>query len=604
MKANNTLKKVNLIMTRQQKAVCMFVFFLLLIGSVMECFGVSLIIPLVEALQNPALLNEQFEFLKVDFTNFNNVIILFIFVIIVYCIKNLYFVLLSWVKIKFSCKIQREVSLRMLVSYFSRGYQFFLDKNYGEMYNCISGDVSSLFNYIMAMFKVITETMTVTLICILMIVSDWLLAVAMIAIAILTVLIMGTFFMKKMYIAGEKYRENNAKAGQYLLQMIQGVKDVMISRKQAFFVNQYERCQIELHKALCSQTVGMESPAYIIEGICITGLLAIVALRTSLTSVGENFIAILAGFAVGAFRILPSLGKISAGINTINSAVPSVNSLYNHIKEENSFMEDNPNAIQQIGLKKNRNGLISKDPNYILDDVSNYADFEEYFEINDITFRYSNYLENVIEDISFRVKKGDSVAIIGESGAGKTTLADIMLGLLLPQKGYVTIDGRNIQHDYSMWTRLVGYVSQTVFLIDSTIRENIAFGTSPEMIDDEKVMKLLEKVELSAFINTLPQGIYTEVGDRGIRLSGGQRQRIAIARALYHEPQIMILDEATSALDNNTESGVMEAINLLQGKVTLIIIAHRLSTIEKCDVIYEVKDKKIFKVNKEALFDK
>lgn len=600
MKRKRIIQKVNDIMTKQQRIVCVLVFFLLFGGSLLECIGVSLIIPLVEVIQNPTLLNEQIDFLDVDFTNSRNIVYLFAFVILVYIVKNVYFIFLSWVKIRFSCKIQREVSLRMLVSYFSRGYQFFLNKNYGELYNGISGDVSSLFNYLMAFFKVVTESITVVLICVLMIVSDWMLALAMIVISAISILAIWIFFMRRMHDAGEKYRVNLANSGQFLLQIIQGVKDIMILRKQSYFVSQYEKSQINLQNAQCSQTIGMESPAFIIEGICVSGLLSIVAFRMSIFSVSDNFIAVLAGFAVGAFRILPSLGKISAGINTINASTPSIESLYRHIMEENEYMAKHPEAIRKMGLKKNEHGLISKKARYNADDDNDNIGtvFNKKLEIRNITFGYSENLSNIIEDVSFDVNKGDSVAIIGQSGAGKTTLADIILGLLIPMRGKILLDNEDIQLNFSKWSNMVGYVSQMVFLIDSTIRENIAFGVETEKIDDKKIMETLKKVELLDFINTLPQGIYTEVGDRGIRLSGGQRQRIAIARALYHEPQIMVLDEATSALDGDTESDVMEAINLLQGDVTLIIIAHRLSTIEKCNVIYEVKNKKVIKVDK------
>ena len=602
MNKNKPFEAVNYIMTTQQKIVCAFVFLLLSVGSILECLGVSLIIPLVESLQNPVVLNKQLAFLNIDFTKRESIGYLFLFVIVVYLLKNLYFIFLSWVRIKFSCKIQREVSIRMLVSYFSRGYQFFLNKNYGDLYTGISGDVSSLFNYLMAIFKIVTESFTIILVCTLMVIADWILAVSMIAFSMLAIFILWLFFMNKMYKAGEKYRNNQSKSGQLLVQMIQGAKDIMIFHKQAFFVNQYEKSQIELQDAQCIQTVGAESPAYIIEAICITGLLSVVSIRMTVFNVGDNFVAILAAFAVGAFRILPSLGKISAGINTINSAIPGINSLYSHVVEEDEYKIKHPDAINNLGLVKNSQGLISKDLGYSIDHNEGKITFTDCLRVDDIVFKYNDEFGNVLEHVSFKVNKGDSVAIIGESGAGKTTLADVILGLLIPQNGEILLDGENIQHNFQKWSNIVGYVPQMVFLMDGTIRENIAFGVEKELIDDKKIDDLLERVELSEYVNSLPQGMYTKVGDRGIRLSGGQRQRIAIARALYHDPQIMILDEATSALDNDTEAAVMSAINMLKGNVTLIIIAHRLSTIKKCDVIYEVKDKRIREVSQVEVF--
>ena len=204
------------------------------------------------------------------------------------------------------------------------------------------------------------------------------------------------------------------------------------------------------------------------------------------------------------------------------------------------------------------------------------------------------FQENIVlSNVSFHIEEREKAAIVGINGAGKSTLVDILLGLLVPQKGKIMMDGTNITEIPDVWARLVGYVPQSVFLSSDSIKKNVAFGENEKEIDEKAVREALQRADLLEFIDTLPQGIHTKVGDRGIRLSGGQRQRIAIARALYHKPEIMVLDEATSALDNETESAIMSAIDALQGQVTLIIVAHRLTTIRNCDVIYEVVDKSV-----------
>ena len=193
------------------------------------------------------------------------------------------------------------------------------------------------------------------------------------------------------------------------------------------------------------------------------------------------------------------------------------------------------------------------------------------------------------------IKKGDSVAIIGESGSGKTTLADILLGLYKPEEGEVLVDGQEIYLNLKQWAQIISFVPQNVYLLDDTIRENIVFGQSKA--DDNRIWDALEQAQLKDFVRNLPEGLDTVVGEAGIRFSGGQRQRIAIARALYSQPDILLLDEATAALDNDTEAAVMEAIDSLKGKKTLIIIAHRLSTIKNCNKVYEVKNGKIIDVS-------
>ena len=228
----------------------------------------------------------------------------------------------------------------------------------------------------------------------------------------------------------------------------------------------------------------------------------------------------------------------------------------------------------------------------------NKLEFNEKVEIRNVSWKYSETGPDILKDISFDIIKGTSVAFIGQSGAGKTTLADVILGLLKPYEGDVTVGGKSIFTSPKSWAGIVGFVPQSVYLTDDTIRKNVAFGVEEADIDDDKIWRALEQAQLAEFVKGLPDGLDNIVGDRGIKISGGQRQRIAIARALYEEPEILVLDEATSALDTETESAVMEAIDFLHGKKTMIIIAHRLTTIQNCDTVYEVKNGSISAVKK------
>lgn len=607
------IKKTLYMMNRSQKVLCFLVLIITAIGSLLECLGVSLIIPLVNVIQNPDSIFQSGYFKNISFvqtmTYYQAVGFIGGCVILLYIIKNLFFISMSWVRSKFSCKIQREMAVKMLTSYLSRGYQFFLNKNWGELSRGVVGDTAAVYNVLNATLRLLSEAFTIVLICGFMFITDWIMAVSMVALALICLLLIYFIFRKKMYKAGEQHRKYNANANQALIQAIQGAKDVLLLRKQRHFINSYEKNQIQVQNAQCKQVVGGESPAYIIEGICVSGLMLIVCSRVVMGDADPNFIAVLASFAVGAFRILPSLGKISTSLNMLTNALPSVDALYQQVIEAEDYAKEHPDAVFETEHQTRLFGLISKETSNSSVSEPHVKDqaeekFHKELMVENISFRYREDLQNVLQNVCLTIKKGQAIAFIGTSGAGKSTLVDILLGLLVPQQGAIYMDGAKITDISEKWSETVGYVPQAVFLSATSIKENVAFGEEESEIDVERVREALERAELLDFVNNLPKGIETYVGDRGVQLSGGQRQRIAIARALYYRPEIMVLDEATSALDNDTEAAIMSAIDSLQGHVTLIIVAHRLSTVKNCDVIYEVRDGNIFECEKEEILQR
>lgn len=597
---NNILKKTLYVLDKPQKILCVFVFLLTCIGAAFECLGVSAIIPLVSAVQDPGLIMDSAFFKShpsLLSLTYNQVIgIIGAGVILLYIAKNLYFIFMSWIRVKFSGKIGREISVKMFASYLSRGYEFFLNINYGQFCRGVVGDASAVSSVIFSIFSLVSEILTIACICIFMLFADWSIALVVLILAIICVLLIFFLFRKKMFEVGVESRKYSIKIDQALAQSFLGVKDVLLLRKQKHFIGEYERNKIEVQKLECKQTVAKESPAYIIEGICVSGLMLAVCVRIILRGTDPHFIAVLAAFAVGAFRVLPSLGRISSALNTLTGLLPSIDALYEHVLQREEYVREHPEASFIVADKKLKWGLISRGAQYSNDDafreegkhVPNEDKFHTSLELRNISFKYSEELGYVLRNVNLTIKKGQAIALIGTSGAGKSTLADILLGLLIPQEGGVYMDGDKITNIPERWAATIGYVPQSVFLADISIRENVAFGERVENIDDDRVREALERAELKEFIDSLPEGMETAVGDRGVRLSGGQRQRIAIARALYHRPEILVLDEATSALDNETETAIMSAIDSLQGQVTMIIVAHRLTTVRNCDVIYEV----------------
>ncbi len=282
----------------------------------------------------------------------------------------------------------------------------------------------------------------------------------------------------------------------------------------------------------------------------------------------HELISILSVFAIASIRLLPSTSQLVQGLGKLRTTYHDLNILYNDLKEI-----ENEEVVQQ-------------NPDLTATNRHETMPFDERIDIKQLTYAYPNVDDNAITDLSFSIKKGESIALIGKSGAGKTTLVDLILGFLTPQSGDIEVDGVSVYPTLRAWQNLIGYIPQSIFLIDDTIERNIAFGVPDALINAERLQQAIQAAQLEELIASLEDGLKTTIGERGVRLSGGQRQRIGIARALYHERDILVLDEATSALDSETERLVSEAINALSGSTTLIIIAHRYTTIETCDRVY------------------
>ncbi len=315
------------------------------------------------------------------------------------------------------------------------------------------------------------------------------------------------------------------------------------------------------------------SPRLLIETVFIVSVLSFLIIYIKGGGNVGAIVETIATFAVAAIRILPSVNRINTYITEIAYNQPCLDFVYENLQE---------------GMKTDAM-LAERKANSQVEKLK----LEDKIELNHISFHYPDSDKAIFKDAHMVVPKGKSVGIIGASGAGKSTIVDVLLGLLHSQEGEITCDGVNIFRNYESWLAQVGYIPQSIYLIDESIRDNIAFGIDADKIDEKRLWEVLEEAQLKEFIEELPKGLDTTIGDRGVRLSGGQRQRIGIARALYNDPEILVFDEATSALDNDTEAAVMEAINSFHGKKTMIIIAHRLNTIEKCDIIYKVENEKL-----------
>ena len=481
--------------------------------------------------------------------------------------------------LKFTYGVQQKLSTRLLTTYLDEPYTFHLNKNIAELQRSMQEDTGLFTQVLMHTLQLIAEVVVcIALGLYLFNVSQsiTIVIVTLLLICVLSFTHLNKNFFKKL---GKESQIYKGKLYQWVNQSLGGIKEVKVLNREEYFVSSYKKYYKLYIKGVKWNRLLAIAPKYMVEAVCMTGLLVAIAIKLNFGQKDmEAFIPQLATFAVAAFRLLPAVGRINEHVANILYAVPSVDLIYNDLKE----IEDYKKA-------------------QIQDETTEWH-FKDALHVKKVTYAYPNSEVNVLNEAECIIPKGKTVALIGSSGAGKTTLADIILGLLSPLRGKILVDDIDVFKNLNLWHKNIGYIPQVIYLSDDTIRNNVAFGMHEDKIDDEAVKTALEKAQLWEFIDTLPDGLDTIVGDRGVRLSGGQRQRIGIARALYHDPEILVLDEATSALDNETETAVMEAIESLQGSKTMLIIAHRLTTIRNADIIYEVGEGKVTERSKEYVF--
>ncbi len=592
MKDIRSLKKMiyqlNYILTRRQRKNAIGIFFAIFIGALFEMLGVSAMLPFIQVLAAPEeLLNKRYIIVLMDLFGINDTSNLVLYIcggiILIYIIKNCYLLFSSYLQILFKTNLLQNLSVLMLQSYMNRPYKFFVNTNSGKIMRGITNDVAGVHDIIEIGFKLLSEILVAILISIYLLYIDCFLALGVLCAGTICLGVIIILFKGNLARVGKVNRESIAENNQYALQIVSGIKDIFVMQKKDAFLREYKNSYIKRTKASVSYNFAIACPERIIEVVCIIGIIGILFIRIRRGVDMALFVPQLAVFAMAAFRILPSISRISGYINGIIFYKSTLEAAYENIKDARDYMVSNEQK------DKNERGAR-------INEVS----LEKEIVIQNIEFSYENG-KKVIDDLAVRIKKGESIGIIGESGAGKSTLSDILLGLYTPQRGKVCLDGKDIFEIPIAWSKLVGYVPQNVFLLDASIRDNVIFGDKE--YNEEDIWRALESANLKEYVQKLPCKLDTVVGERGIKFSGGQRQRIAIARALYHNPDVLVLDEATSALDNDTEAAVMEAIEALQGHKTLIIIAHRLSTIRNCDKIYEIIDGKAVLRDKTEIFE-
>lgn len=575
------IKELGTILSRKQKRQAIWIFAVIVVSAGFELIGITAVLPFLQVMLTPEIVMESrlaqpfIRMFHIE-TNTQMLVLMGTGVILVYILKNLYMLFSYYVQYNYSTKIQKELSIKLLRSYMSRPYASLLNVNSADILRGCNEDINGVYTTLSNLFTILAESLAATAIGIFIIFTDPWIAISVLAIMLLVMFGMIIFFKPIMKRMGKKMMRAQSAKNKAIYQTTSGLKELFVMQRKEIFTEEYAKAADNVRIAQRNYEFIVASQERIIEGICVSGLIGIVVIRLLMGIEILSFVPKLGAFAMAAFKIMPSIGKISSRITGIVYHIPMLDNVYNLVVEADAFAKKQSERERANGINNERKS------------GAQVLAFENVLAVKHVQWQYEEQKKPILTDININIQKGESVALIGASGAGKTTLSDVILGLLQPQRGGVYMDGLDVYSIPKTWAGIIGYVPQSVFLIDDTVRNNVMFGLSDT--DDDAIWYALEQAQLKEFVMSLPNGLDTIVGERGVKFSGGQRQRIAIARALYNKPQILVLDEATAALDNETESAVMESIDALQGQITMMIVAHRLTTIRNCDKIYEIKN--------------
>ncbi len=576
------LKKMNLLLDRKQKRTMMGLIVMMLFGGVLESLGISMLVPIVTVVMDPVAVEESRLLSTVyDMLGMTSSVQFAMFLLLAFVgmtiLKNIYLFWQQKAQLKFVYTNQFATSRRMMINFMQRPYEYYLNADTSVIQRNITSDVNNMYGLILSCLQLFSEAIVfICLVVALFIYSD---AVMIMFVAVLMVTLL--FIIKKvlkpiMIRAGQDNQDYYSGLYKWIEQSVMGIKEIKIANKENYFINAYAKCGEGYVNSVQKYNLFNATPRLLIETVCITGMVGYFVITLGQGTQIKELVPQLTALAAAAMRLLPS-------VNRINNYQTSISYF------EPFFMGVSDNLQEEI-----HDGRVSYDASvYQQKNEVEKLDVTGEIRLQNITYKYPNTSVLIFDHADMTIPIGSSVGIVGTTGAGKSTIVDILLGLLQIEEGSILADGQDVREHYASWLKNIGYIPQTVFMIDDSIRKNVAFGYPEEEIDDEKVWRALEEAQLDTFVRGLPEGLDTSIGERGIRISGGQRQRISIARALFEDPEVLVLDEATSALDNETEAAIMDSINRLHGRKTLIIIAHRLQTIEKCDMVYRVEDGKV-----------
>jgi ABC-type multidrug transport system fused ATPase/permease subunit len=564
----STLKKINFLITKGQRKGLVILTLLLFVGMILEVFGLGILIPALSIILDPEMAEKTplISFIRNYFTEFSDQNFIFLFlgaIVLVYLIKSLFIVFLTHKQNRFLTNITAYISNNLFSSYLSQPYNFHLNRNASELIKNIQVEINHFYTFLISLITILIEGGFVFSVLATLIYIEPFGAICIGVFYGLLSLLFLQFTKRKLKAWGNLRQELDAQVSKIALEGLGGIKDLLILGKTTYFIEQYSKKNYLKARLNANQGTVSQIPRFYLELISIVGLVSFIIILLIQGKDTRSLITVLGVFVAATFRMIPSLNRIIAATQLMKYYLPSVDIIYKEI-----------NSYTQVKTFENS---------------SENFKFQNEIEFKKVNFSFKNGAP-VLKDVNLKISKGQTIGIIGESGSGKSTFVDLLIGLNKPTSGEIFIDGNKDFQLKQSWRNKIGYVSQSIYLTDDTIKNNIALGVSKDKIDIVRIHQLIKDVQLEEFIKNLELGVDTKVGERGVQLSGGQRQRIGIARALYNQPEILILDEATSALDSETEKEVIKSIDNLKSNKTIIMIAHRISTLSNCDKILEIKN--------------
>ena len=539
----------------------------MLIGSVLETVSLGLIVPAMGALTNPEYL-EKFPRINelLGFPSPGQLVAISMgLLVVVYLAKSAFMIWSLWIQKGYSNTVSNRIGRHLFDVYLKQPYEFHTQRNSALLIRNSQNSASMLAGIIDPTLGILADTLvTIGLFGLVMLLEPVGTLVTIVSFGISAVTFR-RFTNERIRRWGAAQNHHKGMMLKHLQQGFGGVKDLKVLGREGFFVDRYSD-ELDANASVWRRfTLAQVLPRIGLENLTVIGLALLVSTMVFAGYDSTHILPIIGLFGAAAFRLLPAVNRTISNLQTIKWNQEIAYELYDDLKL--------PIEQKQIGNQSR-------------------STFES-INFSNVSFGYVGAVQNSLQDISLQISHGEAVGLVGPSGSGKSTLVDVLLGLLAPQSGEVRVNGLPIREKLDIWRTTVGYVPQTIFLIDDSLRRNIAFGLPNKEIDEKCVEQAIELAQLKDFVAGLPDGLETVVGERGVRLSGGQRQRIGIARALYNQPEVLVLDEATSSLDTETEQGVMQAVQALQGTKTVIIVAHRLSTVEYCDRLYRLESSRI-----------
>lgn len=541
----------------------------LVVGTMLEVMSVGALVPLIQVLTQSNL-QSKYPLIDRMFPDSSDqfiVTVILIGVVCIFLLKEIFLGFSLWMQRGFIARLETRFQTELFDRYTSQSYEFHLTNNSSLLSRNILNSTNFINNVLDPIFILLTDGFVTVALCVALVVIEPIAMFATISSAGVVAIAFHGFSKRRIEKWGVERQLQDGMKLQQMNETFGGMKEIVMTGRGDYFRTRFSSNIEQLSHLNRKFTTLLGIPRLYLELLSVAGLAALVLSMLALGRTSESLLPLLALFAGGAFRLMPAINRITFAFQSLRMGRPIVGVLQADILRAASIEQTVEN--------------------------SKPVRFEQAIRFEDVTYSYPNTDKAVLDGVSFEIKKGFEVGIVGTTGAGKSTLVDILLGLLRPTRGKVTVDGIDISTNIRSWQDLVGYIPQTIFLIDSSIRDNIAFGIDEQDIDNEQVMRALDLAQLREFVNELPAGMNELVGERGVRLSGGQRQRIGIARALYLDPPILVFDEATSALDVETEKEVMKSMDHLRTEKTIVIVTHRISALEHCDQLLSVTQGKI-----------